>query len=1264
MVGVGLVILTFFTALAVSQALPRVRNDNTADNLAMRDTNVQARQLQGAPWGLPWGIFDGVRSASPVNLAQPAIATPLPAAAPALPNNQPQAIPGVLASLTAAIGGAIPSNVLASAPNVVSTLLQPGGPLSLPPAVPSGEAGQTPNSGGLLIPIQSLVSIIVGAAGNAGSPISLSGVTGVLNPLTTLVDGGGIPASQVTAVTNNGVPVGGGLLTATALSAAIGVITAAPGILTTALPISNVVPSSLPVSNLNGVLSSVSVVLPDAMPSVDLGGLNAPQLPTDLAATVPNLIGSLINPITQDDASVSTTGGTPNQATISPVSAAYFPCTMVEFANGTPTFIFTTCSTGASAARPQPAASTALSSASAPVSSATVGSVSSLVLSGVPSTSSALSVGGGTANLPVSSPATPFVTPGSSLAGTPQRSSTPAQPTADINDGSPVSASPSQPGAGSQGNSVQPQNPSSTGQFQSLTTNSNASSNLTPVIQTPAGATGPPSQPNGGVTAPSPQAPAVSIQTTVTVAAGPPASQPSEAPLGSKSSPSSSPTPSGGSVFADDGQGSSPGGSALPGTPVIPISDCPAVVQCPACPASSAEPPSSSDPCPGRGYSCSECLNGWFCPPKETPMLPAPCGMGWPCYHCKGGWYCAPSGSGGAPAGANNPPAVVITTVTAFLAPLPTGPANGGTGGDGGDGNGGSGNSAGNGSGDGSDNGSGGSDAGNTGGSPGNGVPASVSSGNAASTPCTTTSNTQPTSTTGSGGGGGNGNGSGDGPGNGSGNSSGNGSGGRDAGNTGGSPGNGVPTSVGSSNAASTSCTTTSNTQPTSPTSSGSGSGNGNGTPNSPGNGNSVSTPIGNGPSLTTSTTDPNTGSGSPPGNGSPTNGGPPSNDSGNGPNDGQGSSGSGNPPSGYGDPPSASPAAGNPNDDPGSGAPNGSGAPGPATTAAGGNGDAGSGNPNAGPGGGSPSNVTPKAAAEVSGWTHLGCFKDSPVRTLDCDPSKYFAGSMSNEKCISHCAAQGFRLAGTEYGKECWCGNAFQLAERIPEQQCNEVCDGRSTDICGGDWAVTVYSANGQALSVPSDDDTGNGNTSGNGKGSGNTTSPGSPSNPPAGPLASSSPPPPPQTSSQGQPSPAPAENPQPALTPSGSPSAPSQQQIDVVSLINSIINALPKGSLDGGYGSGLGARDSGASDNNGAESPDNAGIPNAGAGGSPMMGPGPVIPTVGLSGYGSQKRDVAGRSVKRSSIIGRRAVAKSDSANIVGDADGCDGDCVVEEV
>lgn len=73
------------------------------------------------------------------------------------------------------------------------------------------------------------------------------------------------------------------------------------------------------------------------------------------------------------------------------------------------------------------------------------------------------------------------------------------------------------------------------------------------------------------------------------------------------------------------------------------VAECPS---CPPCPAPLSQSvnasPSENEagPCPGRGFRCADCLNGWFCPPQETPAQVVPCGLGWPCFHCKSGWYC------------------------------------------------------------------------------------------------------------------------------------------------------------------------------------------------------------------------------------------------------------------------------------------------------------------------------------------------------------------------------------------------------------------------------------------------------------------------------------------------------------------------------------------------------------------------------------------------------------------------------------------------
>ncbi|RCI08004.1 hypothetical protein L249_7791 [Ophiocordyceps polyrhachis-furcata BCC 54312] len=110
--------------------------------------------------------------------------------------------------------------------------------------------------------------------------------------------------------------------------------------------------------------------------------------------------------------------------------------------------------------------------------------------------------------------------------------------------------------------------------------------------------------------------------------------------------------------------------------PVVQPAPCPT---CPTCEGSrtlhDSGPDATSGPCPGSGFPCSDCLNGWFCPPLQTPAQAAPCGLGWPCFHCKSGWFCI---SGNAPASTSQAP----TTTTMSTTSPPTVRASGDTTGD------------------------------------------------------------------------------------------------------------------------------------------------------------------------------------------------------------------------------------------------------------------------------------------------------------------------------------------------------------------------------------------------------------------------------------------------------------------------------------------------------------------------------------------------------------------------------------------------------
>lgn len=110
------------------------------------------------------------------------------------------------------------------------------------------------------------------------------------------------------------------------------------------------------------------------------------------------------------------------------------------------------------------------------------------------------------------------------------------------------------------------------------------------------------------------------------------------------------------------------------------------------------------------------------------------------------------------------------------------------------------------------------------------------------------------------------------------------------------------------------------------------------------------------------------------------------------------------------------------------------------------------------------PSSPTSTGAIEkeVAGFKYAGCFKDSEKRVLSGEVRPDL-GPMSNEKCVSYCQNAGFAVAGTEYGGQCYCGNEIVGSERLNDTSCDMACEDAASDVCGGGWALTVYSKDGE---------------------------------------------------------------------------------------------------------------------------------------------------------------------------------------------------------
>jgi hypothetical protein len=100
-------------------------------------------------------------------------------------------------------------------------------------------------------------------------------------------------------------------------------------------------------------------------------------------------------------------------------------------------------------------------------------------------------------------------------------------------------------------------------------------------------------------------------------------------------------------------------------------------------------------------------------------------------------------------------------------------------------------------------------------------------------------------------------------------------------------------------------------------------------------------------------------------------------------------------------------------------------------------------------------------------GYRFLGCAPeerwatDGAFRTLS--GAMESSDAMTNERCTAFCEARGFKYAGTEWRRECWCGNSFaptrQPATTIASlAKCDYKCTGNQAQICGGDAWLSLY--------------------------------------------------------------------------------------------------------------------------------------------------------------------------------------------------------------
>lgn len=106
---------------------------------------------------------------------------------------------------------------------------------------------------------------------------------------------------------------------------------------------------------------------------------------------------------------------------------------------------------------------------------------------------------------------------------------------------------------------------------------------------------------------------------------------------------------------------------------------------------------------------------------------------------------------------------------------------------------------------------------------------------------------------------------------------------------------------------------------------------------------------------------------------------------------------------------------------------------------------------------------VRPTTQPSAFGWSFAGCWADQPHQPVLAAFPEANLEAVTNEVCVRHCFVNGYTLAATSFGKNCYCGQFLNGTQKL-DSQCGTRCLGDATEICGGDWALSCYSPDGQA--------------------------------------------------------------------------------------------------------------------------------------------------------------------------------------------------------
>ncbi|KAM3075160.1 hypothetical protein ACMFMF_005839 [Clarireedia jacksonii] len=104
-------------------------------------------------------------------------------------------------------------------------------------------------------------------------------------------------------------------------------------------------------------------------------------------------------------------------------------------------------------------------------------------------------------------------------------------------------------------------------------------------------------------------------------------------------------------------------------------------------------------------------------------------------------------------------------------------------------------------------------------------------------------------------------------------------------------------------------------------------------------------------------------------------------------------------------------------------------------------------------------STVPPSIQQTVGAYNYYGC-RTEGVDTRALSSKVSADNNMSLEVCEASCV--GYTYFGTEYSRECYCGNLFSNGSiHVADAECNFPCAGNGSEFCGASERLSVYQLN-----------------------------------------------------------------------------------------------------------------------------------------------------------------------------------------------------------